>query len=190
MAGRLGFLKFIMGDLGFDREYLEELRAVDSARIKSVAKKYLNYHRMAAVVLVPKVNEKFDTQELDHLAAKYLHAEKNPTIVAKTKNSESRIQSEGRGQQQPYELIRLSSGVQVCYYPRPLSHAFSVHASVLGGVGLEIAHPIEQAERDWGSSYMMALSWTKELRKRILGRFQRLPKDGRRVLKVFQVEIP
>ena len=64
------------------------------------------------------------------------------------------------------ERIVLPSGMQFCFYPRPQSHVVSVHAAVLGGLRLEIAHPIERAETDWGSSYMMAMTWTKGTSKR------------------------
>ena len=52
------------------------------------------------------------------------------------------------------------------YYERPQSHVFSIHASALGGLRLELAHPVDNAEKDWGSSHMMALTWNKGTKTR------------------------
>lgn len=158
MAGRLGFLKFIMGNLTFDQEYLDELRMVTSSKIQEVAKKYLDYRRMSGVILVPKSEAKFDSVEIESLATRILSAEVQreqlvpsiPKLVIKGKKTES-----------PAEIVKLPSGMQVCFYPRPSSHAFSVHAAVLAGVRLEVSHPIESPNTDWGASYMMALTWPK-----------------------------
>jgi len=162
MAGRLGFLKFIMGDLTFDQQYLDELRAVDAARIKDVAKKYLECRRMSGVILVPKQDAKFDTTEIENLASRILDS--GPTAstwVGVSPGAFLTPPMQEKSAENLPEHIQLPSGAQVCFYPRPGSHVFSVHASVLGGVRLEIAHPIERAATDWGASYMMALCWTK-----------------------------
>lgn len=80
-----------------------------------------------------------------------------PAILA----VEAKSSKSAKSGELPVEFAQLSSGLRVCYLPRSSSHVFSVYASVLGGVRLEWAHPVDQAERDWGSSSMMALSWTK-----------------------------
>lgn len=158
MAGRLGFLRFIMGDLSFDREYLDELRAVDAQKIKDIARSYFDYRRMSAVIMVPKDQKDLDCSEFEEMATKYLGVQaqreqsiqiglRAPTLV---KSKESEV-----------EFLKLSSGLQICFSPRPQSQVFSIHASVLGGLRLEIAHPIERADTDWGASTMMAMVWTK-----------------------------
>jgi zinc protease len=158
MAGRLGFLKFIMGDLNFDREYLEELRAVDTSKIKEVARKYLDYHRMSGVILVPKEEAKFDTSEIKDLAVQILSSSSASSSPLPT---QLKAKISKKNQESVLEQIKMPSGLQFCFYHRPRSHVFSIHASALGGVRLEIAHPIERADADWGASYMMALTWTK-----------------------------
>ncbi len=166
MAGRLGFLKYIMGDLNFDQEYLSQLRAVNASKIREVAKKYLSYRRMSGVVLVPKGSEKFETVALEDLSQQILNSEDHglPAVqtvatIAKAPTTKKRIGSQ-------VEFFKMPSGLQVCYYPRPASHVMSVHASVLGGLRLEMANPVEDREKDWGSSYLMALTWTKGTSKR------------------------
>ncbi|MGK5084485.1 pitrilysin family protein [Bdellovibrionota bacterium FG-1] len=160
MAGRLGFLKFIMGDLEFDRRYLEDLKAVDAARIQEVARKYLIYSRMTGIVLLPKGDKTFNIDTIRDLAEEVLCPERlaAPAIArghAKTpKNLRDQMAL-------PVEVTQLPSGIKVCYFDRPQSHVFSVHASVFGGLRLEMANPVTSPEADWGSSYMMSLSWTK-----------------------------
>jgi len=149
IAGRLGYLKFVLGDLGFDQEYLEDLRAVDSTKIKEVAAKYFDYQRMGASVLVPKAEAKYDLKPLKELAKRILGSAAAPAAVAKKKGI------------LPVEVFKLSSGTQVVYHHRPHSQVFSVHASALGGLRLELSRPIESAEKDWGVSTMLAMSWAK-----------------------------
>ncbi|MEO5970023.1 MAG: pitrilysin family protein, partial [Bdellovibrionia bacterium] len=52
-------------------------------------------------------------------------------------------------------------GLEVRFCERPTSHVMSIHASVLAGVRLEVSNPIESAAMDWGSSSMLASTWTK-----------------------------
>jgi zinc protease len=154
MASRLGFLKFIMNDLDFDRKYLEQIHAVDSAKIREVVGRYLIPARMSGAVMVPKADGSFETAEISESVIELLSAEVHAgkTILKK---------SPARGTEHPVEVIKLPSGVRVVYFERPQSHVFSVHASVMGGLRLELAQPIDAADRDWGSSYMMALTWSK-----------------------------
>jgi zinc protease len=154
MAGRLGFLKFIMNDLDFDRKYLEQIHAVDSAKIREAVGKYLVPERMSGALMVPKADGSFETTEISESALELLSAEVHAGKTVLKKSS-------SRGTEHPVEVIRLPSGVRAVYYERPQSHVFSVHASVMGGLRLELAQPVDSVEQDWGSSYMMALTWSK-----------------------------
>lgn len=153
MAGRLGFLRFIVGDLEFDQRYLEKLREVDAARIREAANRYFDVRRMSGVVLTPKGEEKFDTSEMAVLSERILSRENDP-IPKKTGVSKKKDEI-------PVERFQLPSGMKVAFLERPQSHVFSVHISALGGVRLELARPIESAEADWGSSNLLAQTWTK-----------------------------
>lgn len=154
MASRLGFAQFVIGDLDFDRKYLEEIKAVDSARIRQVVSKYLVPERMSGAVMVPKAEIAFDPSEIAEAASKILAA---PISAARTVARKSSADSA----QLPVELIEMPSGMKVIYHERPQSHVASIHASVLGGLRLELSRPVETIEKDWGASYMMALTWTK-----------------------------
>jgi zinc protease len=159
MAGRLGFLKFIMGDLEFDRRFLEEIKSVTAAKIQEVAGRYLTYARMSGALLVPLVSEgekKYDFKPIRALAKEMLSPEKPaaPAIAKGHKKPKSATAL-------PVDIAKLPSGIRVCFFERPQSHVFSAHACVLGGLRLEIAGPAESAERDWGSSNLMSLTWAK-----------------------------
>ena len=113
---------------------------------------------MSGVVLAPKANSDFDISEIERIATEILNCE-TPSLFTIQRAAKSK--SVSAKNQPPVEVIRMPSGLQVCYHPRNQSHVFSVHASVLGGLRLELAHPIASAEKDWGASYMMSLAWTK-----------------------------
>jgi len=146
IASRLGFLRFVLGDLNFDETYLHELRCVDAQKIQEVASNYLVAERMTGVVLLPR-SQSLEVSELQAWSKKFLS--RAPVSSGIKKTSSKKNQEEG-------ECFSLSSGVQVCFYPRPSSHVFSIHASVLGGLRLE-----EASEAHWGSSQVLALTWTK-----------------------------
>jgi len=156
MAGRLGFLKFIVGNLEYDQEYLERLKAVDSVKLKEVAQKYFDHRRMTAVIQVPNSQSDFDCKELKKLASEILSPQ-----YEENKNLHQKNKTKKQGSTPPFELIELPSGLKVCYYPRLSSHVVSVHSASLGGLRLELAHPVESSEKDWGASSLLALTWTK-----------------------------
>lgn len=158
MASRLGFLRFILGDLDFDQKYLEELRSVDSARIREIAATYLDPARMSGVVMVPEDQKGFDGSAIVDAALRGLSREAGTVAVASARH---RRKSAVPKAESPVEFFTLPSGMRIAYFERPNSHVFSVHASALGGLRLELASPVESAASDWGSSYMMALTWTK-----------------------------
>ena len=155
MAGRLGFLRFVVGDLDFDQNYLSKLRAVDPETIREMARQYLEHRRLSAVALIPK-GETFDTTEIAEMAGRLLPPEEDSAAVGKIRKPKSH----GSGDL-PVEFISLPSGMRVAYFHRPQSHVFSIHASALGGLRLELTHPVDRSESDWGASNMMSLTWTK-----------------------------
>ena len=158
MASRLGFLRFILGDLDFDREYLEELRAVTKEKVQQLVAHYLVPQRMSGVLLLPKAESKFDIADLTAIAERILPAAPAPV-------SEPRPAKVKKSGTLPFELVTRPSGMRVIYRERLNSHVTSVHASVLGGLRLELGSPLESAQTDWGASYMMSLTWTKGSKK-------------------------
>ena len=182
MAGRLGFLKFVMGDLNFDQEYLEQLRAITADKIKEVAKKYLDFRRMNGVILLPKDNADYDFSGIERLANESFNPgpELSQTEAPKmravplnkgskegSKEGSKKASKKGskpnkKTQDDLHPLaFTFPSGLEVRFCERPASHVLSIHASVLAGVRLEVTHPIESAAMDWGSSSMLASTWTK-----------------------------
>ena len=158
MAGRLGFLRFVVDDLDFDRRYLEQLRAVDPARIREVARRYFDYRRMSGRRDGAEGARSFDIGEIRDLAHRLLKpargGRQKPALVHKA--------ALGASSPSPVELLQLPSGIRVVHFERPQSHVVSVHACALGGLRLELGHPLGGDRRhDWGTSYLMALTWTK-----------------------------
>ena len=154
VAGRLGFLKFILGDLEFDRQYLEDIRAVDKARIQEMARRYFDPRRLSGVVLLPKGSLKagFDAKVLAAYAESILKSPAEPAKLPAVRKSGSSIRPES---------FTLPSGIRVMYRENPMSHVMSVHAAALGGLRMELGQPVTSREQDWGSSHMMSMCWTK-----------------------------
>lgn len=146
MAGRLGFLRFVLGDLRFDRDYLEQLRECQPQDITRAAEKYLIPSRLSAVTMLPK-NSKVDLKIMQDAAEKSLR----PQTVKAAPVEEVMP-----------EAIRSSSpnGIRYIHLERPYSHVFSIHLAALGGLRLELA-PGQDASQNWGASHLMALTWAK-----------------------------
>ncbi len=170
LASRVAFMKFIVGDLTYDREYLEDLRALESEDIKEVAKKYLIPERMGIVLLLPKDQKKFDLTAIKEAAKQLTGLKTGSAAAPKNVRSFQKVVSHSSGSKKsvigriPYAEIR-PSGIRLLHLERPQSHVFSVHAASLGGLRLELAHPIDSAEKDWGLSHLMAMTWSKGTEK-------------------------
>lgn len=160
LAGRIGFLKYVMGDLSFDREYLDQLKSVDGARIQQVLKDWFHTRRMSVVLLLPKEQEKkFDISPVARLADKILG--RGATAVARPAKTASRARTKDAWIPADPVTFTHSSGIRVLHTERPNSNCFSVHVSAFGGTRLELAQPIESAEKDWGASNLLAQTWAK-----------------------------
>lgn len=159
MAGRLGFLRFLIGDLAYDREYLEQLKAVDQQKIREVVERYFDYRRLNVALLLPKEQEAqapYDTAAIIQVAESLLTPQVAPVMAPKSKASVLKT-----AEKRPYEQWTTPAGVRVIFRERPHSQVLSVHACALGGLRLELASPVDSAERDWGSSTMLSHTWTK-----------------------------
>jgi zinc protease len=119
---------------------------------------------MSAALLVPSADKSYDFEPVRGLARRILAAEAPAAPAIARPHARAAARSLKGASALPVDIARLPSGLQVCYFERPQSHVFSVHASVLGGLRLELAHPVESVDRDWGSSHMMALTWNKGTR--------------------------
>ncbi len=157
LAGRLGFLKYTMGDLDFDEQYLEELRAVDRKRVQQVASKYFDHRRMSLVVMVPKEEKEISIRSIVDRADEIFTGPEEP-------KEKVRVPSRAVGLVRGPEFINRASGIQLVFHERPHSHASAIYATALGGLRLELAQPISGPGTDHGSSHMMSMTWTKGTR--------------------------
>ncbi len=157
LAGRIGFLQFIMGNLDFDEDYLRQIRDVDARKIQEVAARYLDPARMSATLLLPKDAPEFDLSQVTVLARQIL----GPGAALEPPKARRARVPAGRRESEAPEFFKLSSGIQVIYRERPQSHVMSLQACALGGLRLELAQPVESPAKDWGSSHLMALTWNK-----------------------------
>ncbi|MBC7690390.1 MAG: insulinase family protein [Methylotenera sp.] len=160
IAGRLGFLKFTMGDLNYDQQYLEDLRDVDSKTMKEVLNRYLDYRRMSLCLLLPKAEDGFDMKSIEEQSRKILKPAAEAAPAKKAKATSKKSGAYTSGQVRP-EFFTLPSGVRVIYRERPQSQVMSIHSVAMGGLRLELNQPVKSAESDWGSSNLMANTWTK-----------------------------
>jgi zinc protease len=176
LASRLGFLKWILGDLQADQTYLSQLRQTSSQDVQQVAERYLDHRNLNGVVLIPQAGPTPDLSVLERLSRECFTP---PAAVSSSLGREAASRKQEPPLKQfevplarkrsPIGLPRrfqLSSGLQVCFYPRPHSEVFSVHVSALGGLRLELAYPLRDAQQDWGMSALLAATWPKGTRKR------------------------
>lgn len=160
MAGRLGFLQFVLGDLDYDRKYLDELRSLRERGpgvVREVAEKYLDPRRMSVILMHSKETPKSEAKEA--LAA--ICSEAQRKLGASPAAKSRPISTKPVSYAPQVTTWTRPSGLRVAHCERPASHVASVHASVLGGVRLERAFPIESAEADWGLSHLLSMTWAK-----------------------------
>ena len=157
LAGRLGFLHFMVDDPEFDRRYLEELRQVDADKIRDVASRYLVPQRLGGAILVPKAAKDYSPEAIARAASDTLSST-SPVIGASARTIKKHT-DEGMP-----DVLKLPSGATVVFRERASSHVMSFHAAALGGLRLELADPVTTAEKDWGVSNLMAQTWTKGTR--------------------------
>jgi len=147
LAGRLGFSRFVLGDLNFDDRYLAQLRALDKDGLREIAARYLDPRRFSGVVMLPKTEGEYSTKELETAVQHIL----NPSGVSASV-TKAATPAKKRVSGLTVEEFRLPSGIRVVYCPRPQSHAFSVHVSAMGGTRLE---------PEGGASHLLAETWNK-----------------------------
>lgn len=160
MAGRIGFSRFVMGDLDFDQRYLAGLKEVDQDRVMAVARKYLTPSRLSWLVQIPKAEKgQLNLNALQAIFKQGLADSSQKGGSTAEKKAKAKISSKS-GADRP-EVRVLPSGLRVVALDRPHSPVFSVHASVLAGVRLETVTPVGTPALNWGASHLMSLTWTK-----------------------------
>jgi len=145
VAGRLGFLKFSLGDLRFDTEYLEQIKAVTPFTLKRLAQEYLTHDRLSFVLFQPKDETPYRFDGISKAFDKL-----TPFVISKTKSKAN------QGKLEP-EIIVTPSGLSVAYFERPGNPVYSLYASAFGGTRSELTLD----PKYWGASHLIAQTWAK-----------------------------
>jgi zinc protease len=145
VASRLGFLKYSLGDLHFDSEYLEQIKAVTPATLKRLVTEYLTHDRLSLVLFQPKGETLVNFGKISKMFEVL-----EPLIPVKTKN---KIKTDPL---EP-ELITTPSGLKVAYFERPGMPVYSLYASAYGGTRSEIT----MNPKYWGASHLLSQIWAK-----------------------------
>jgi zinc protease len=150
IANRLGFLRFSLGDLHFDHQYLEKVKAVSPATLKRLAETYLIPERMSAVLFQPKTEALHSFASIQSLLKPFT---KPSEVKSKPKASLGRSPKSALDP----EIFRTPGGLQVAYFPRSNSPVYSLYLSAFGGTRSEI--PLDP--HYWGASHLLAQTWAK-----------------------------
>jgi zinc protease len=146
LAGRLGFLKFSLGDLNFDHEYLEQVKSVTPETIRNLAEHYLEPNRMSAVLFQPE-KETLLTRNDIAPAFEALHVPAK--VVKKTKSTKKEALEP--------EIFTTPSGLRVAYFEKPGTPVYSLHAAAMGGSRLESL----KGAPFTGVSHLISQTWAK-----------------------------
>ncbi len=153
LAGRLGFLKFTLGDLRFDTEYLDQIKSATPATLKNLAKTYLTPERMSMAMFQPKGETLYDFSQVE----KTFSALSAP---ATTKKIATKSKKEKKELLEP-TLMTTPGGLKVAFFERPGSPVFSLYSAAFGGTRSEFALD----SKYWGASNLVAHTWDKGTKK-------------------------
>ncbi len=156
IANRLGFLKYSLGDLNFDHEYLETLKQTTSHSLKLLAQKYLTPQRMSFVLLQPKGEEKVQFEPIAALFEPLSPPETNPKAPKKAAN----VKKTNTHLLAP-SLYTAKHGLRVAYFYRPGTPVFSLYLANPGGTRYEWATDLGKPGQCWGGSHLLAQTWAK-----------------------------
>lgn len=145
LASRLGFLRFSMGDLKFDSEYIERIKAVTASTLKRLAEEYLIPSRMSLVLFQPKEEALYSFKEL----------EKSFEVLTPAKQVALK-RAKKREFLEP-EIITTPGGLKVAYFERPGTSVYSIHSAAYGGTRSELSLD----KKYWGASHLLSQIWDK-----------------------------
>ena len=145
LASRLGFLKFSLGDLRFDSEYLDQIKSVNASTLARLALEYLTPERMSLVLFQPKGEELYSFKEIEKCFEALSTPKKVPLKKSKTREF-----------LEP-EIITAPSGFKVAYFERPGTPVYSLYAAAYGGSRSELSFD----SKYWGASHLLSQIWAK-----------------------------
>jgi zinc protease len=144
LAGRLGFLKFSLGDLGFDSAYMDQIKAVTPASLKRLSAKYLTRDRANLALFQPEGEQLHSFEGIE-------------TLIPEPPAPVKRSRASAKHQPGEPETFTLPSGVRVSFFEKKGSPVYSIHASSFGGSRSEMC--LEPAVP--GGSNLLARTWAK-----------------------------
>jgi zinc protease len=144
LAGRLGFLKFSLGDLRFDSEYLEQIKAVNPSSLKRISLNYLTRDRASMVLFQPEGETLHKFEGVD----RFFPQDTKPTKSVSLKKD--------RNPGEP-EVFTLPSGLRVSFFERKGSPVYSIYAAAFGGSRSEVKMNPDLL----GGSNLLSRTWAK-----------------------------
>jgi len=146
LASRLGSLKYSLGDLRFDSEYLEQIKSATPAMLQSLVETYLTPERMSFVLFQPEAEMLYSFREIDEIAQR----------LSRPKSKVSTKAPSQKAFLAP-EIMTTASGMKVAYFERPGTPVFSVYAAAYGGTRSELTLD----SKYWGASHLLSQTWAK-----------------------------
>ena len=146
LANRLGFLKFSLGDLNFDAEYIEHVKSVTPHILKKLTEKYLEPNRMSVAIFQPEKETLLTINDAKPGFEK-LQAPAKALKIATSRKKEAL---------EP-EVFTTASGLRVAYFEKPGTPVFSLQAAALGGSRLELLKKSPYG----GVSHLLSQTWAK-----------------------------
>ncbi|MBU6152658.1 MAG: insulinase family protein [Bdellovibrionales bacterium] len=149
LASRLGFLKFSLGDLRFDSEYLDQIKAVTPSTLKRLSHQYLTRSRSSLVLFQPNGEPLQSFDGMEKLIPE-------PTSVGHIETRTKKVDGGGP------EIFTLSSGLRVSFFERKGSPVYSIYAAAFGGSRSEL----KMDKGLLGGSNLLSRTWAKGTQKR------------------------
>lgn len=150
LAGRLGFLEYVMGDLNFDRSYLDRLKNTTAEDIKNAACDFMDPRRLGVVLM----HSDKETPPTEKDLKQWIESRLKTSAASK-----GQTKPKGKSKGPDIHRFKMPSGLRGVYLYRPHSNVIGVHASTLGGVRLE-------TEGEWGIHNLASSVWAKGTRQK------------------------
>jgi zinc protease len=154
IAGRLGTLGFVIGNMNYDRDYLGQLKSLDHEKLEKCFLEYFQASRCSLVVMCPE-EQKDEAQSVLNSIREVFEKQ----LDFGKKHEERSLKKVTTAQQRKkqttaYDSILLSNGHRVLHRRRVGTQHFSLYTIGMGGSRLETSELS-------GISHMMAMTLSK-----------------------------
>ncbi len=144
LAGRLGFLKFSLGDIRFDSEYLDQIKSVTPSILRRLSQHYLTRERSSMVLFQPKGEALHNFEGIESILP----------VEHQAKRTRSSTKSSAVGEP---SVFSLPCGLRVSHLERKGSPVYSIYAAAFGGSRSEV----KMGDDSVGGSNLLARTWAK-----------------------------